>query len=123
MPLVKFAAGLGWLVTVADHRPAYLEHGDFSAATRRELITYTLVVLVFVIIMMALVSGLDLRRAGGVAAKHLHGDDELVDRHLTAPSQRERSGRDEDEFLWRERSCVSIRDDSAGLIYRIRYAN
>lgn len=38
VPLVGFAAGLGWLVTVADHRPAYLEHGDFSAAERVELI-------------------------------------------------------------------------------------
>jgi xanthine/CO dehydrogenase XdhC/CoxF family maturation factor len=39
VPLVAFAAGLGWLVTVADHRPAYLEHGDFSAAEHCELIT------------------------------------------------------------------------------------
>ena len=38
VPLVRFAAGLGWLVTVADHRPAYLEHGDFSMAERAELI-------------------------------------------------------------------------------------
>lgn len=38
VPLVQFATGLGWLVTVADHRPAYLEHGDFSAAERAELI-------------------------------------------------------------------------------------
>jgi xanthine/CO dehydrogenase XdhC/CoxF family maturation factor len=38
VPLVKFAAGLGWLVTVADHRPAYLEHGDFSAAAQCQLI-------------------------------------------------------------------------------------
>ena len=38
VPLVKFAAGLGWLVTVVDHRPAYLEHGDFAAAANRELI-------------------------------------------------------------------------------------
>lgn len=38
VPLVKFAAGLGWLVTVADHRPAYLEHGDFSAASHCELV-------------------------------------------------------------------------------------
>jgi xanthine dehydrogenase accessory factor len=38
VPLVEFAAGLGWLVTVADHRSAYLEHGDFSAAERCELI-------------------------------------------------------------------------------------
>jgi xanthine/CO dehydrogenase XdhC/CoxF family maturation factor len=38
MPLVTMAVELGWLVTVADHRPAYLEHGDFSAADRCELI-------------------------------------------------------------------------------------
>jgi len=38
VPLVRFAAGLGWLVTVADHRPAYLEQGDFSTAERAELI-------------------------------------------------------------------------------------
>jgi xanthine/CO dehydrogenase XdhC/CoxF family maturation factor len=38
IPLVNFAAELGWLVTVADHRPAYLEHGDFSAADAAQLI-------------------------------------------------------------------------------------
>ncbi|HSG66033.1 MAG TPA: XdhC family protein [Gammaproteobacteria bacterium] len=38
VPLVKFAAGLGWQVTVADHRPAYLDNGDFSAATESRLI-------------------------------------------------------------------------------------
>jgi len=38
VPLVSFAAGLGWLITVADHRPAYLEQGEFSAAERTELI-------------------------------------------------------------------------------------
>lgn len=38
VPLVKFAAGLGWQVTVADHRPAYLEHGDLSAAVHCRLI-------------------------------------------------------------------------------------
>lgn len=38
VPLVKFAAGLGWQVTVADHRPAYLEHGDFSSATQSRII-------------------------------------------------------------------------------------
>jgi xanthine/CO dehydrogenase XdhC/CoxF family maturation factor len=38
VPLVRFAAGLGWLVTVVDHRPAYLEQGDFSMAERAELI-------------------------------------------------------------------------------------
>lgn len=31
-PVVRFAAELGWRCTVADHRPAYLETGDFSAA-------------------------------------------------------------------------------------------
>ncbi len=38
VPLVRFAAGLGWLVTVADHRPAYLEQGDFATAEHAELI-------------------------------------------------------------------------------------
>jgi len=38
VPLVNFAAGLGWLVTVLDHRPAYFEHGDFSAAERAQVI-------------------------------------------------------------------------------------
>jgi len=38
VPLVTLAATLGWHVTVADHRPAYLEHGDFSAADRAELV-------------------------------------------------------------------------------------
>lgn len=31
-PLVRFAAELGWRVTVQDHRPAYLEKADFSLA-------------------------------------------------------------------------------------------
>ena len=31
-PVVRFATELGWRVTVADHRPAYLEHGDFGRA-------------------------------------------------------------------------------------------
>jgi xanthine dehydrogenase accessory factor len=34
VPLVDIAARLGWPVTVADHRPAYLERGDFGAAER-----------------------------------------------------------------------------------------
>lgn len=32
-PVVSFAHELGWRVTVQDHRPAYLEAGDFSGAT------------------------------------------------------------------------------------------
>lgn len=32
VPLVDMAAALGWTVTVADHRPAYLERGGFEAA-------------------------------------------------------------------------------------------
>jgi len=31
-PVVRFAAELGWRCTVYDHRPAYLESGDFTAA-------------------------------------------------------------------------------------------
>ncbi len=31
-PVVRFAAELGWRCTVVDHRPAYLQSGDFSAA-------------------------------------------------------------------------------------------
>ena len=34
IPLVNMAADLGWLVTVADHRPAYLERGGFGRAER-----------------------------------------------------------------------------------------
>src|SRR5690606_19049879 len=34
VPVVDFAADLGWFVTVADHRPAYLERGVFSKADR-----------------------------------------------------------------------------------------
>ena len=41
-------------------RQVFNELGKVVTPTRRELITYTLVVLVFVIIMMALVSGLDI---------------------------------------------------------------
>lgn len=31
-PLVRFASELGWRVTVQDHRPAYIDKGDFSEA-------------------------------------------------------------------------------------------
>ena len=33
IPLVRLAADLGWIVTVADHRPAYTKHPGFEAAT------------------------------------------------------------------------------------------
>jgi xanthine dehydrogenase accessory factor len=33
-PLVRYADELGWKATVIDHRPAYIEKADFSAATR-----------------------------------------------------------------------------------------
>jgi len=38
VPVVNMAAELGWLVTVADHRPAYLEKGIFSQADQVMLI-------------------------------------------------------------------------------------
>jgi xanthine/CO dehydrogenase XdhC/CoxF family maturation factor len=38
VPLVAMAAELGWLVTVADHRPAYLQRGGFEAADRAVLV-------------------------------------------------------------------------------------
>jgi xanthine/CO dehydrogenase XdhC/CoxF family maturation factor len=31
-PVVRFADELGWRVTISDHRPAYVEAGDFAAA-------------------------------------------------------------------------------------------
>jgi xanthine dehydrogenase accessory factor len=31
-PVVRFAAELGWRCTVVDHRPAYVQTGDFAAA-------------------------------------------------------------------------------------------
>jgi xanthine/CO dehydrogenase XdhC/CoxF family maturation factor len=31
-PVVRFASELGWRVTVQDHRPAYIEAGDFASA-------------------------------------------------------------------------------------------
>lgn len=31
-PVVRFALELGWRVTVQDHRPAYIDSGDFAAA-------------------------------------------------------------------------------------------
>jgi len=34
VPLVTMAAALGWFVTVADHRPAYLTRGGFDGAER-----------------------------------------------------------------------------------------
>jgi xanthine/CO dehydrogenase XdhC/CoxF family maturation factor len=33
-PVVRFAAELGWRVTVQDHRPAYMESGDFRLAEK-----------------------------------------------------------------------------------------
>ena len=38
VPLVAMAAELGWFVTVADHRPAYLERGGFARAERAVLV-------------------------------------------------------------------------------------
>lgn len=32
IPIVRLIAELGWRATVSDHRPAYIESGDFSAA-------------------------------------------------------------------------------------------
>ena len=34
-PLVEMAARIGWLVTIADHRPAYLQRGGFKDARVR----------------------------------------------------------------------------------------
>jgi xanthine/CO dehydrogenase XdhC/CoxF family maturation factor len=34
LPVLRLAVELGWRVTVQDHRPAYIERGDFSAAER-----------------------------------------------------------------------------------------
>jgi xanthine/CO dehydrogenase XdhC/CoxF family maturation factor len=34
IPMVRLIAELGWRATVSDHRPAYLENGDFSQADR-----------------------------------------------------------------------------------------
>ena len=38
VPLVAMAAELGWFVTVADHRPAYLKRGGFERAERTVLV-------------------------------------------------------------------------------------
>jgi xanthine/CO dehydrogenase XdhC/CoxF family maturation factor len=38
VPLVAMAAELGWFVTVADHRPAYLARGGFERAERTVLV-------------------------------------------------------------------------------------
>lgn len=38
VPLVAMAAELGWFVTVADHRPAYLARGGFPRADRALLV-------------------------------------------------------------------------------------
>jgi xanthine/CO dehydrogenase XdhC/CoxF family maturation factor len=38
IPLVGMAVELGWLVTVADHRPAYLARGGFERAERATLV-------------------------------------------------------------------------------------
>ena len=41
VPVVNMAAELGWRVTIADHRPAYLEKGEFKAAEETRLIDPT----------------------------------------------------------------------------------
>ena len=33
-PVVRFAAELGWRCTIADHRQAYIDNGDFASAER-----------------------------------------------------------------------------------------
>lgn len=33
-PVVRFAAELGWRVVIQDHRPAYIDKGEFAAAER-----------------------------------------------------------------------------------------
>ncbi len=38
VPLVAMTAELGWFVTVADHRPAYLARGGFARAERAVLV-------------------------------------------------------------------------------------
>jgi xanthine/CO dehydrogenase XdhC/CoxF family maturation factor len=38
VPLVSMAAELGWFVTVADHRPAYVRRGGFERAERALLV-------------------------------------------------------------------------------------
>jgi xanthine/CO dehydrogenase XdhC/CoxF family maturation factor len=38
VPLVAMAAELGWFVTVADHRPAYIERNGFARAERAALV-------------------------------------------------------------------------------------
>jgi xanthine/CO dehydrogenase XdhC/CoxF family maturation factor len=38
IPLAAMAAQLGWFVTVADHRPAYVARGGFDAAERTVLV-------------------------------------------------------------------------------------
>jgi xanthine/CO dehydrogenase XdhC/CoxF family maturation factor len=38
VPFVAMAAELGWFVTVADHRPAYVERGGFARAERTLLV-------------------------------------------------------------------------------------
>lgn len=39
VPLVTMATELGWFVSVADHRPAYLERDGFGCAERTTLVT------------------------------------------------------------------------------------
>jgi xanthine dehydrogenase accessory factor len=38
VPIVAIAAELGWRVSVADHRPAYLENNQFASAERVVLV-------------------------------------------------------------------------------------
>ncbi len=38
IPLVRFAANLGWRCTVCDHRPAYVEGNDFASAAARHCV-------------------------------------------------------------------------------------
>jgi len=78
VPLVTLAATLGWHVTVADHRPAYLEHGDFGAADRVELVRPA-----------ALAATLDLATFGAVVvmSHHLATDRTYLSQLVDVPAR------------------------------------
>src|SRR5499427_3861148 len=96
VPLVAMAAELGWFVTVADHRPAYLARGGFARAERALLVEPG-----------ALSHTLDLAAFDAIIVMS-HHDDRVERREIERA--RERAGLDEQRSLRpREAAAREIR--------------
>lgn len=74
-PLVNLCAEMGWRVTVQDHRPAYVERGDFSAADAVHCLPAA-----------AIAEALDLDRFDAAIAMSHHLDTDRIYLRLLAPT-------------------------------------